>query len=391
MSTDVLVVGAGVFGLWVARCAAKAGLRVVLIESRRVGAGASGGVLGALTAHAPDRWDDKKEFQLQALAELPRLITELEAETGLSAGYRRCGRVMPIRSAAFAEQVERRREGAKRHWAALDAGFTYQRVASQDAGAEPILGAWLAPDAAPQGYVLDALAARIAPRAYLAALDAALASNGAVERRIGVGYRGWDGDAALLSDGSRLLAGRVVIAAGFESFAMHPALAALGAPDGGVKGRAALFRLPGYEGRPLIYDDGIYVAPHADGMIAVGSTDEKDWAAPGEDAFGAGRRATGDETFVARAAALCSPLAGRAPDEIWAGVRPKARSRDPLIGPVDEGERLWIAGGGFKIGLGVAHRLAAALVDRMTGAASPTLAPQRFWAEEQIAKAQRRG
>lgn len=377
MATDLLVVGGGVFGLWAARRGAQAGMRVRLVEARRMGAGASGGLLGALTAHAPDRWDDKKEFQLRALAELPGEIERLEAETGLSAGYRRCGRVMPIRSAAFADQVARRRRGALAHWAPRDPAFVYERRSYE--AASPALTGWLDADAAPNGVVYDGLAARIAPRAYLASLAASLARD--VEISEGARFLRMDGETVVMASGDRIAAGQVVLAAGFEVFAMHPALADLAAPRGGVKGRSALFALPGFEERPLLYEDGVYVAPHGGGRVAVGSTDEKDWAAPGEDPFEAGRRAEGDSAFIERAAALCPPLRGVRPEELWAGVRPKARSRDPLIGPVGDSGRLWVAGGGFKIGLGIAHRLGAALVERLSGAGDGAAAPDRFWTD----------
>jgi NADPH-dependent 2,4-dienoyl-CoA reductase/sulfur reductase-like enzyme len=46
-SPDLVVVGAGVAGLWLALKAARAGLSVTLVERDRIGAGASGGFLGA--------------------------------------------------------------------------------------------------------------------------------------------------------------------------------------------------------------------------------------------------------------------------------------------------------------------------------------------------------
>ena len=83
-SYDVCIVGGGIVGLWVARHLADAGVRTALIERGCCGSGASGGVLGALTAHAPDNWNDKKQFQFDALAELSALIARLEDETGRS-------------------------------------------------------------------------------------------------------------------------------------------------------------------------------------------------------------------------------------------------------------------------------------------------------------------
>ncbi|MEL6979924.1 MAG: FAD-binding oxidoreductase [Pseudomonadota bacterium] len=391
-TVDLLIVGGGVFGLWCARRAAQAGLSLRVVEARRIGAGASGGLLGALTAHTPDRWSAKKAFQLAALAALPDEVAALEAETGLSAGYRRAGRVMPIRSESFRAQVDERRRGAARYWAPLDPAFAYSARAREALPAEARVEGWLAEDATPFGCVWDTLAARIDPRAYLAALAASLKGAGAITE--GARYLGLEpaprGARAQLSTGERVAAGAVVIAAGFESGALHPLIAAAAAPLGGVKGRSLLLHAPGYETRPLLYEDGLYIAPHGAGRVAVGSTDETEWrpadqARADADPFEAGRRAAAEdaETIAlrARAEALCPPLRGAPLMELWAGVRPKLRSRDPLIGPLDESDRLWTACGGFKIGVGLAHRLAAALIDRMNGARPATPAPERFWTD----------
>ncbi|MFC6655714.1 FAD-dependent oxidoreductase [Roseibium salinum] len=56
---DLAVAGAGIFGLSVAHAAIKAGLRVAVLEKDRVGAGSSGGLLGALMPHMPARWNPK--------------------------------------------------------------------------------------------------------------------------------------------------------------------------------------------------------------------------------------------------------------------------------------------------------------------------------------------
>jgi glycine/D-amino acid oxidase-like deaminating enzyme len=64
---DVTVIGAGIFGLSVAYACAKRGAKVRLFDDTGVGAGSSGGLVGALAPHTPERWDDKKEFQYQSL------------------------------------------------------------------------------------------------------------------------------------------------------------------------------------------------------------------------------------------------------------------------------------------------------------------------------------
>lgn len=42
----------------------------------------------------------------------------------------------------------------------------------------------------------------------------------------------------------------------------------------------------------------------------------------------------------------------------WAGIRPKAWARDPIIGACPTNPNLIIASGGFKISFGIAHHIA---------------------------------
>jgi len=66
--------------------------------------------------------------------------------------------------------------------------------------------------------------------------------------------------------------------------------------------------------------------------------------------------------IVAARAAL--PVLADAPViERWAGLRPRARSRAPMLGvhPVEKGQ--FIANGGFKIGFGMAPKVAEVMAD----------------------------
>ena len=66
-TVDVTVRGAGIFGLSVAWACAQRGAKVQVIDPGGVAAGASGGIVGALAPHTPERWNDKKAFQFDSL------------------------------------------------------------------------------------------------------------------------------------------------------------------------------------------------------------------------------------------------------------------------------------------------------------------------------------
>ncbi|WP_417693418.1 NAD(P)/FAD-dependent oxidoreductase [Roseibium sp.] len=362
---DLAVAGGGIFGLNIAYRAIQAGMHVVVLEADHIGAGASGGLLGALMPHMPARWNPKKQFQFDALSSLPAHVQELEATTGMSAGYRACGRILPIVSEDRLAHHHERAEEALERWKPQDTGFSY-RVEPHGAYAD-----WLSPSAAPHGLVHETLAARVAPRDYLAALAHAIrAQNSLLE---GVRLDAYDEVTGKLDASGHtgaLYARNLVLATGYEIF---PQIAALTGPmiGRGEKGQAVLLEGHGLEERPAIYCDGLYVVPHDNGTVAVGSTSERHDETRHVDA-------EMTDELLRRAVAFCPALAGRAVLERWAGVRPRCNKRDPLVGRLPGQQRTYIAAGGFKISFGIAHLLADALIAELTDTPARFSLPETF-------------
>ncbi len=320
-SKAVTVMGAGIFGLSVAWELVRRGASVRVIEAEAVGAGASGGLVGAMQPHVPDQWNAKKQFQLESLLMAEDWWRTAEAAAGLSSGYARTGRVQPLADERAVAQAQARAETAADLWG----GRAEWRLVPAEGGPwEPLSGSgWM---------IEDTLSARIHPRMALACLEAALQSKG-----MGV-------EIGTVPPGD----GPVVWATGLAG------LQALG-QGGGVKGQALAVRFDAPDA-PQIFADGIHIVPHADGTVAIGSTSERDWT----DA----RTTDGQiEALLAKAVAACPALSGAPVTDRWAGVRPRSASRAPLIGAWPGRPGHYIANGGFKIGFGVAPKAAEVLAD----------------------------
>ena len=378
-TTDILVAGGGVMGLWAALKAAEAGLAVTLIDAGAVGQGASGGLLGALFPWMPDRWDAKKQYQFDALVALPGEIARLEAATGLSAGYRRVGRLVPLPKPHLSDIARRHERDAAINWQSGDDRFHWHL--RDDAPNGPVL----APESCAAGHVLDTLAARIEPRALVRLLRTALERLPRVrivEHARLVSLDAARGRAEIAArDPGTLAFSHAVIAAGAASFPLlERLLPPLPKPLGqGVKGQAALMRADIDPASPVVFLDGLYVVPHEGGFAAVGSTSENGFSDP---------LATDGllDHVITRARALMPALRAAPVIERWAGIRPKAIGRDPLVGPLPGHENVIALTGGFKISFGMAHRLAASALGPFLGGAQTPPLPAGFTPEGQLAR-----
>jgi glycine oxidase len=355
-AVDLLVVGGGVMGLWTALFAGREGLSVRLVDKRKIGSGASGGVLGALMPHLPDRWNAKKAFQFDALVSLEAEIVALEAATGLSAGYRRSGRLIPLPKPHNRDIALGHARDALSVWSTPNRSFAFEVLE-----AVPVAG-WPADAAMAHGLVHDHLAARLAPRGLLAALRAALDRMPNVTVDEGVSIAAIAPGHVRFDDGGNLAFGNCVLAAGVETFALlEPLNPRLVKPIGSaVKGQAALLKAPVDPALPVIFADGLYIVPHENGLVAVGSTSENSF----DDTSGTDGLL---DALIDKARRMAPVLAEAPVMERWAGLRPKAIGREPMIGRHPDHATVSLMTGGFKVSFGMAHALARAVLNEMKG------------------------
>jgi len=362
---DLVIAGGGIFGLSIAHAAIAEGLKVALVERERIGAGASGGLLGALMPHMPARWNAKKEFQFTALRSLEPHFRALESQTGLSTGYGRCGRLLPIASQDRLDHHEERAEESIERWRAAETGFSYEVLPPGTSGD------WLSPESAPFGLVRETLAARVSPRKYLRALSHAIIESGTLIE--GEGVVDFDEATGLvhLSGASGAIAAKAcVFSTGHQAYPMIETITGQSVGRG-EKGQALVLEGKGLEDRPAIYCDGLYVVPHEDGTVAVGSTSDRVFDDAGVDP---------DRTrdLLETATRFCPALEGRAILDVWAGIRPRCNSREPLVGRLPEKQSTYVATGGFKISFGIAHLVARGLIAEICGTAPEVALPAGF-------------
>jgi glycine/D-amino acid oxidase-like deaminating enzyme len=165
---------------------------------------------------------------------------------------------------------------------------------------------------------------------------------------------------AIQSAGGEIVAeaedeGAVVWATGWQG--LRDLSEALGRPVGsGVKGQALVLRAAAPEDAPQLFVDGLHIVPPAGGTVAIGSTTENVFDDP----------ASTDaqlDLLHERAVSALPVLHGAPVVQRWAGVRPRARTRAPLLGPWPGRPGHFVANGGFKIGFGIAPRVAQVMAD----------------------------
>ena len=322
---EITVRGAGIFGLSIAWVLTRRGAQVQIIDPNGAASGSSGGIVGALAPHVPENWNAKKAFQFESLQIAEDFWADVTDQGGLEAGYARTGRLQPILDDRALVLANERAQLAPKFW---QGQASWKVIPATGAAWEP---------QSPIGWLIhDTLSAHLHPRRACRALVAALSAHG-----VPVLQHGTD-------------KGAVIWATGIQGLdALGKARSAT--VGTAVKGQAALLQ---YDVGllPQIFADGVHIIPHLDGTVAVGSTSEREFSS-------ATRTDAQLDAVIAAARGAVPELADAPVIERWAGLRPRARSRAPMLGPWPDRPGHFIANGGFKIGFGMAPKVALTMAD----------------------------
>ncbi|MEO5339730.1 MAG: glycine oxidase ThiO [Magnetococcus sp. MYC-9] len=317
MSTDVLIVGAGVMGCACAHRLAAAGLQVTLLERALPGAESSAAAAGILGAQSEVAGAGAfLELCLASRQLFPDYVRELEALSGIAIGYAASG-VLEV----ALDPAEGRMAVGRLQWM-LDRGLRVEVLDRAEAlRLEPALtptlvGANYYPDdhqVDPErlSRALATAAGRLGCRFQTGEQVRGLVVEG--ERVVGVD-----------TDRGRLFAGAVLLAGGAWSTRLQglPPLRTTLKPVAGqivqLETRPAFFRhiLYGYQG---------YIVPRSDGRVLLGSTLE-------DRGFDKAVTCEGVQQITRMALSMVPALGQARLDRTWSGLRPASGDNLPLLG-----------------------------------------------------------
>jgi glycine oxidase len=361
---DVIVIGAGVIGLACAWRAAERGLRVLVIERDRPGAGASNVAAGMLAPVGEATWGEDRLLEL-ALAShrlWPRFAEELTAASGGELAYLDLGALHVALDRDEAAELRRRFELMR----SLDLAADWLRPGACRE-LEPGLGSVSAGVHAPHEAAVD-------PRSLIGALETAFEAAGGKLEIAEVTGAVVDGDrlaGVRTSDGREHLADSTVLAAGSWS-APEWLPAEARPPIRPVKGQILTLRGPA--GEPvcerIVVTERVYLVPRADGRLVVGATVE-------EQGFDTRVTAGGVHELLREAYRALPDVVELELVETTAGLRPTTPDNLPLIGPAAL-EGLVLATGHFRNGILLApitaERIAALLESEVAEPAAEAVA-----------------
>ena len=326
-NAHIAVIGGGVIGLGVAWRLAQRGAAVQVFDRGAAGAGASHAAAGMLAACAEAEPGEEGLTALgrESQARWPAFAAELLDVSGVDVELRPEGTLLLALTAddqaRLAHQlVFQRKLGLPLHW--IPAAETRRR--------EPHLAGKLA------GAVFSPEDTQVDNRKLVAALRVAAAAAGASinEYRAvkAISSRSGHVEGIVLTDGTKVPADTVVLAAGAWARSIEGLEPELRPPVRPIKGQMLALRMD--PAAPLLshvlWAPGAYLVPRRDGRLLVGATVE-------EKGYDAALTAGGMLSLL-EAAWRAVPAVEELPiDEMWVGHRPGSRDDAPILGagPLD--------------------------------------------------------
>lgn len=349
---DCLVVGGGVVGLSIAWVLSGEGCRVTVVDRQPLGREASWAGAGILPpAQRGSALHPIERMRAWSNELHPQWANQLEGETGIDTGYRRCGGIYVARTLGEAAALI----AMAATWD--EEAIACQRLAYADLiELEPGVASDDLKDSLRFACLLPEEAQLRNPR-HLQALLAACQARG-VKLEPNAEIVDWERAAdritgARTSDGIVHRADQFVIAGGAWSGLIAAGLVPGGVTPAGlarpievipIRGQMILYRLPRPVFSRILNEGSRYVVPREDGHVLVGSTEEE---------VGFQKGITDEEMADLErvAVSLVPALANAKIEGRWSGLRPSSFDGFPYIGRLNPWSNVLVATGHFRSGL----------------------------------------
>jgi glycine oxidase len=378
LDADVVVIGGGIIGLACAYELLRRGKSVVVLERERSGSGA-GAVAAGMLAPVSEVETEEPAFvglALESCGLYPAWVRDVEADAGLTCGYREEGSLLLALHRDHELEFERLMRTQRRM------GLQSELVTRDQAlEKEP----YISPRVVSGLYVPGDR--QVNPRRLTRALAAAIEARGGTIIEGEAARPAFEGGraASAVSPSHEVRAEAVLVAAGAWSAQIWPG-AGDGQPQPGspgtvpagplpmrpVKGQILRLRGPRLINHVLRTPD-VYLVPREDGELVIGATSE-------EQGFDTTITTWAVMDLLRDAWRILPGISEMELSEISAGLRPALRDHLPAIGPTAV-EGLFLATGHYRHGVLLAPVTARLLADALKGEpVPPAFDPRRLLA-----------
>jgi len=337
----VAVIGGGIIGCLTALYLHRLGARPFILEKGQAGQESSWAGAGILCPIHPWLYPDSFTRLIDySLALYPQLAEQLQADTGLSIQWSKCGLMIPIFADDRLQHKQKAMAWSKRFgWQVENLDGLTARLA-EPALADDVSEALLWPEVGQVRNprllqavrkVLDLSGVQIHEQAEVTALlDDANGQVSGVQLANGKQY---ESDAVLLAAGS--WSGELAARTGLN-LSVEP-----------VKGQIVLLRDRPGKVHSIIKHDDAYFVPRLDGRILVGASMERV-------GFQRGNTEEVVNSLLDATWRIAPGLKGAEIEQQWMGFRPGTADGLPYLGPVQNRPGLWIASGHYRNGVALA-------------------------------------
>lgn len=355
--SEVLIIGAGVIGLSIARALHKRGFgSITVLDRSQPGREASFAAAGMLAPQAEaDRADDFFRLCQDSNRMYPDFAGELLEETGIDIEFDDEGTLYLAFTEHDLVELNRRWEWQR------SAGLSVEKLSAEETRRlEPFVSA----DALGSLFFPEdrQVENRLLVRSLLtyAARNCINVTGGseAEELVLSSGRAG----GTRCSNGEFFEAETVIVAAGAWTSRLKGLGIGSGVPEiRPVRGQMLSFRASEQLFRKVIYSARGYIVPRRHGRILAGATSED---------VGFADRVTDDgiDSVLSNAIEISPRLANQSVDESWSGLRPYCDGGRPFIGPVSGCEGLYAAVGHYRNGILLAPITGEIVGDMICGA-----------------------